>query len=75
MEGVQQKMDAENKRCLQEGVPRTNCVDCLDRTNVGQFVIGKVALAHQLYALGLLEQPALSLQTGNTAVARMGGGL
>ena len=29
-------------------------VDCLDRTNTAQFVIGKVALAHQLHALGYI---------------------
>jgi hypothetical protein len=27
-------------------------VDCLDRTNTAQFVVGKVALGFQLYALG-----------------------
>lgn len=48
---------------LQNGVPRTNCVDCLDRTNVGQFIIGKVALSYQLYALGLLNEPRLALDT------------
>jgi len=24
----------------QRGVIRTNCIDCLDRTNVGQFCVG-----------------------------------
>ncbi len=32
----------------QTGVVRTNCVDCLDRTNTAQFVVGKYALAHQV---------------------------
>eukprot|EP00842_Homolaphlyctis_polyrhiza_P000805 jgi/Hompol1/1725/HPOL_001926-RA len=32
---------------LQSGILRTNCVDCLDRTNAAQFVVGKCALAHQ----------------------------
>ena len=36
----------------QTGIVRTNCVDCLDRTNTAQFVIAKVALGLQLYALG-----------------------
>lgn len=40
---------------LQEGVCRTNCIDCLDRTNTAQFVIGKRALGHQLAALGFIE--------------------
>lgn len=44
---------------LQTGVARVNCVDCLDRTNAAQFVIGKAAFGHQLHALGFLEDPAL----------------
>lgn len=44
---------------FQNGVVRTNCIDCLDRTNAAQFVIGKCALAHQLHALGILEEPIL----------------
>ncbi|KAK3678061.1 phosphatidylinositol-3,5-bisphosphate 5-phosphatase [Recurvomyces mirabilis] len=38
---------------LQNGIARTNCIDCLDRTNAAQFVIGKHALSLQLRALGL----------------------
>ena len=30
-------------------------MDCLDRTNTAQFVIGKVALGHQLHALGYIQ--------------------
>ena len=41
----------------QKGVTRVNCVDCLDRTNTAMYVIGKCALAHQLYALGVISQP------------------
>ncbi|KAJ8324337.1 hypothetical protein BDV3_005195 [Batrachochytrium dendrobatidis] len=41
----------------QHGILRTNCVDCLDRTNAAQFVVGKCALGHQLYALGLITTP------------------
>jgi len=44
---------------LQNGVCRTNCVDCLDRTNAAQFVFGKRALGHQLYALGITYSPYL----------------
>lgn len=44
---------------LQSGVARVNCVDCLDRTNAAQFVIGKAAFGHQLHALGLLDDPSL----------------
>ena len=47
----------------QNGVARTNCIDCLDRTNAAQFVIGKKALAHQLHALGILEDTSLEYDT------------
>ncbi|XP_020292603.1 polyphosphoinositide phosphatase isoform X2 [Pseudomyrmex gracilis] len=40
---------------VQTGIIRTNCVDCLDRTNTAQFAIGKCALGFQLCALGVLE--------------------
>ncbi len=35
------------------GIVRTNCVDCLDRTNTAQFIMGFRAFRHQLYALGV----------------------
>ncbi|EEY22112.1 polyphosphoinositide phosphatase [Verticillium alfalfae VaMs.102] len=50
-------------RELQNGVARTNCIDCLDRTNAAQFVIGKRALGHQLHALGILEDTAIDYDT------------
>ncbi|CAC5356847.1 FIG4 [Mytilus coruscus] len=49
--------------CLQTGVVRTNCVDCLDRTNTAQFAIGKAALAYQLWALGVLPKMDLEFET------------
>ncbi|EPE10764.1 polyphosphoinositide phosphatase [Ophiostoma piceae UAMH 11346] len=48
---------------VQNGIARTNCIDCLDRTNAAQFVIGKCALGHQLHALGILENPSLAWET------------
>jgi hypothetical protein len=45
---------------LQEGICRTNCIDCLDRTNAAQFVIGKRALGYQLKALGVVEDVLIS---------------
>lgn len=39
--------------CRQTGVVRTNCVDCLDRTNTAQFVVAKSALGLQVSALFL----------------------
>lgn len=40
----------------QSGTVRTNCVDSLDRTNAGQFCVGKAALGHQLAALGVVAE-------------------
>ncbi|KAI0482104.1 SacI homology domain-containing protein [Xylariaceae sp. FL0804] len=48
---------------VQNGVARTNCIDCLDRTNAAQFVIGKRALGHQLHALGVLEDTSVEYDT------------
>ncbi|XP_029042944.2 polyphosphoinositide phosphatase isoform X1 [Osmia bicornis bicornis] len=48
---------------LQTGIIRTNCVDCLDRTNTAQFAIGKCALGFQLCALGVLESPKLEFDS------------
>ncbi|KAI9571915.1 SacI homology domain-containing protein [Boletus coccyginus] len=48
---------------LQNGICRTNCVDCLDRTNAAQFVFGKRAFGHQLYALGVVGNPNLSFDS------------
>uniref|UniRef100_A0A2C9LVI7 Phosphatidylinositol-3-phosphatase SAC1 n=1 Tax=Biomphalaria glabrata TaxID=6526 RepID=A0A2C9LVI7_BIOGL len=40
---------------LQGGVFRTNCIDCLDRTNVVQSLIAKEILQEQLVKLGILR--------------------
>ncbi|KAH6635213.1 SacI homology domain-containing protein [Chaetomium sp. MPI-SDFR-AT-0129] len=48
---------------VQNGVARTNCIDCLDRTNAAQFVIGKRALGHQLHALGILGDTTVEYDT------------
>ena len=48
--------DVDSGLQLQNGVARTNCIDCLDRTNAAQFVIGKRALGHQLHALGVIDE-------------------
>ena len=42
------------RRSTQRGIVRINCVDCLDRTNVAQFCVGKEAMRLQLQQLGLL---------------------
>ncbi|KAL6454199.1 FIG4 Polyphosphoinositide phosphatase [Candida maltosa Xu316] len=41
---------------LQKGIIRTNCIDCLDRTNAAQFIICKEALTHQLRSLKLIPE-------------------
>ncbi|KAF6155802.1 hypothetical protein GIB67_039133 [Kingdonia uniflora] len=46
---------------LQKGVLRTNCIDCLDGTNVAQYAYGLVALGHQLLALGFIDIPKVDL--------------
>ncbi|XP_049789260.1 phosphatidylinositol-3-phosphatase SAC1 [Schistocerca nitens] len=40
----------------QDGVFRTNCVDCLDRTNVVQSMLARRSLTQVLQKLGLLQQ-------------------
>lgn len=52
-----------NPTRVQNGVARTNCIDCLDRTNAAQFVIGKRALGHQLHALGILGGTSVEYDT------------
>lgn len=40
---------------IQSGICRTNCIDCLDRTNAAQFVIAKKALGYQLHVLNVIS--------------------
>lgn len=44
-------LEATGKNASQMGVFRVNCVDCLDRTNVVQSLISRVALNMQLEAI------------------------
>jgi hypothetical protein len=53
--GPKQRHFAPQTR-LQQGVLRTNCIDCLDRTNVAQFAYGLAAFGRQLAALGVLGE-------------------
>ncbi|KAJ5690624.1 Polyphosphoinositide phosphatase [Penicillium macrosclerotiorum] len=55
--------DIESGLRLQNGIARTNCIDCLDRTNAAQFVIGKRALGHQLHALGVIDETTVEYDT------------
>lgn len=47
----------------QEGIVRTNCMDCLDRTNVVQSVLARRALFQQLKDFGILQESAKSKST------------
>lgn len=51
---------------VQNGVARTNCIDCLDRTNAAQFVIGKRAFGHQLKVLGVI--PTADMEYDSDAI-------
>ncbi|XP_052183932.1 phosphoinositide phosphatase SAC4-like isoform X2 [Diospyros lotus] len=46
---------------FQKGVLRTNCIDCLDRTNVAQYAYGLAALGMQLRALGLINTAKIDI--------------
>lgn len=50
------------KSTSQKGILRTNCLDCLDRTNIAQYMYGLVALGRQLHALGFIESPNVDLK-------------
>jgi hypothetical protein len=43
-----------NVQCYQQSVVRTNCMDCLDRTNVVQSMLAKWSLNRQMIDIGIL---------------------
>lgn len=45
-------------RQMQQGAVRTNCMDCLDRTNVVQSYLARHVLEKQLWDVGVLPQDA-----------------
>uniref|UniRef100_A0A8D2J5F5 Synaptojanin-1 n=2 Tax=Varanus komodoensis TaxID=61221 RepID=A0A8D2J5F5_VARKO len=51
--------DGKEIQRSQSGTVRTNCLDCLDRTNSVQAFIGLEMLTKQLEVLGLAEKPQL----------------
>ena len=55
---------------LQRGVVRTNCIDCLDRTNVAQFAVGRTLLRQQLLTLGFVLSSDV-LEVANNLLMRM----
>ncbi|XP_053975819.1 phosphatidylinositide phosphatase SAC2 [Hylaeus volcanicus] len=46
--------DKQGTICMQTGVFRVNCIDCLDRTNVVQTALGKAVMEMQFSKLGLI---------------------
>merc|ERR1712223_1103077 len=50
----------------QKGVFRTNCMDCLDRTNVVQAYLAAENLAKILASLGVLNTPSVTELEGNS---------
>ncbi|KAL3344309.1 hypothetical protein AABB24_023640 [Solanum stoloniferum] len=47
--------EKDEKVEVQLGVVRTNCIDCLDRTNVTQSMLGRRMLEFQLRRLGIFD--------------------
>ncbi|KAF2840463.1 phosphoinositide phosphatase-like protein [Patellaria atrata CBS 101060] len=47
-------------RNLQRAVVRTNCMDCLDRTNVVQSMLGRFVLSRMLIDVGILREGELA---------------
>ncbi|KAI9355309.1 SacI homology domain-containing protein [Zopfochytrium polystomum] len=49
--------------CKQKGVFRTNCLDCLDRTNVVQSALARYALNLILFRIGIQAHPEDDVET------------
>lgn len=67
MEKKEPVIDKASESFFQNGVLRTNCIDCLDRTNVAQYAYGLEALGRQLQAVGLTNIPKLDPDCGVAA--------
>jgi hypothetical protein len=61
------KVDKVRGPRYQNGVLRTNCIDCLDRTNVAQYAYGLEALGRQLQAVCLIDSPKIDPDSGVAA--------
>ncbi|KAM7461212.1 hypothetical protein LguiA_029333 [Lonicera macranthoides] len=66
-QGIRKNNYANAAPRFQSGVLRTNCIDCLDRTNVAQYAYGLAALGRQLNAMGLTGQPKLDADSSIAA--------
>lgn len=56
MEMVKNATERASRKVGQKGVFRTNCMDCLDRTNVVQSVISRHLLLGWLAKLGIITK-------------------
>lgn len=63
-----ESVDKRRRPRYQSGVLRTNCIDCLDRTNVAQYAYGLEALGRQLHAMGFTDAPKLDPECSVAAV-------
>ncbi|KAH8962147.1 hypothetical protein BDL97_05G087000 [Sphagnum fallax] len=63
-----ESVDKRRRPRYQSGVLRTNCIDCLDRTNVAQYAYGLEALGRQLHAMGFTDAPKLDPDCSVAAV-------
>lgn len=64
---IRKENDGNTAPRLQSGVLRTNCIDCLDRTNVAQYAYGLAALGRQLHAMGLTDKPKVDADSSIAA--------
>jgi hypothetical protein len=58
---------------LQKAVTRTNCIDCLDRTNVVQQLLAKYVLYQQLYLQNLVRIHSVHSSSTDPFLAKKGG--
>lgn len=66
-EQIKKDNDGATAPRFQSGVLRTNCIDCLDRTNVAQYAYGLAALGRQLQAMGLTDMPKVDADSSIAA--------
>lgn len=67
IEKIAPVIDKASEPFYQNDVRRTNCIDCLDGTNVAQYAYGLEALGRQLQGVGLTDIPKLDPDCGVAA--------
>ena len=56
LEYIKNSGERASKKSMQKGVFRTNCMDCLDRTNVVQSVIARQLMLSWMGKVGLITK-------------------